>query len=308
MQKQTTNHILMVRPSYFGFNHETAANNTFQNNDNASHEQIRQSARNEYDSLVALLKKNGINIISYSENPNSQLTDSIFPNNWFSTHYEGHLVTYPMFSEVRREERDSGVLDLIESMFIINKHTRLERYEKEMYFLEGTGSMILDRENKRAYACRSKRTHEVTLDKFCEEFNYEKILFDAVDESGYPIYHTNVMMSLGENIAVICDESISDEVQKERVFEILKSDEKHLIDITLDQVKSFAGNILEVKGMNNQSMMVMSDKAYEAFLPQQIKIIEQFCSVIHSPIPTIEKYGGGGVRCMMAEIFLKESP
>lgn len=298
----------MVRPSYFGFNHETAANNTFQNNDNASHEQIRQSARNEYDSLVALLKKNGINIISYSENPNSQLTDSIFPNNWFSTHYEGHLVTYPMFSEVRREERDSGVLDLIESMFIINKHTRLERYEKEMYFLEGTGSMILDRENKRAYACRSKRTHEVTLDKFCEEFSYEKILFDAVDKSGYPIYHTNVMMSLGENIAVICGESISDEVKKERVFEILKSDEKHLIDITLDQVKSFAGNILEVKGMNNQSMMVMSDKAFEAFLPQQIKIIEQFCSVIHSPIPTIEKYGGGGVRCMMAEIFLNESP
>ena len=304
MSRQTTSHIFMVRPTHFGFNHETASNNAFQVNDQRPLDEIRNLAVLEFDELVKTLRNSAVDVTVYQEDIHSKQTDSIFPNNWFSTHEDGAIVTYPMYSRSRREERKEDVYELLSSRFVINKHIHLEDFEKKNKFLEGTGSIVLDRKSQKAYACRSIRTDEEILNKFCAEFELEKILFDATDHSGQPIYHTNVMMSIGEDLLIICGESIKNKDQREFVLREFQNDGKEIIDISLEQMKNFSGNVLQVKSQNGEHLMVMSSRAFASFNSEQIHQIKKHCKIVHSPIPIIEQYGGGGVRCMIAEIFL----
>jgi len=305
MQKQITSEILMVRPANFGFNPETAENNVFQKDDHsmtANH--ISDLARKEFDGFVKILKKAGIVVIVFEEPQYPTLTDSVFPNNWFSTHENGVLVTYPMFSSSRQLERRTELLSLISNSYQITERLQLEHYEKKNIYLEGTGSLILDRSHRVAYACRSIRTNEKVLDDFCSRMNYKKVLFDSSDESGTPIYHTNVMMCIGETFTIICLESIRNRTEREQVVKNFKNSHKEIISISMSQVNQFAGNMLQVYNKSSQKYLVMSTSAHESLTKDQLKKIKKHADILHFPIPTIEKYGGGSVRCMMAEIFL----
>jgi hypothetical protein len=305
--QQTTNHILMVRPANFGFNEETAESNAFQTNDTSkTATQIKTEAVAEFDAFVAQLRSVGVNVIVAEDSVVPAKADAIFPNNWVSFHHDGTVITYPMYAPVRRLERQESILELIDSQFITTNRVHLEESEAENLFLEGTGSMIFDRPNKIVYACISPRTDEDILDRFCEATDFEKVVFTSTDGAGKQIYHTNVMMALGETFCVICLDTIEDETERAEVIQSLADTDKEIIEITMEQVLNFAGNMLQVRGENDEHYLVMSQQAYDSLEPEQIELLEEHTNILAVPIETIETYGGGSVRCMMAEVFLKQ--
>lgn len=300
-----TDTLFMVRPAHFGYNVETAENNSFQSNEGTmTVEEIEEAAKDEFDNFVSILRSHRIEVLVYDDTTNPVKTDAIFPNNWITTHSSGVLITYPMFSENRRAERRDDIIEDLKNKFEYHRQYFFEHYESKGKFLEGTGSMILDRENKVAYACLSERTNVEILEKFSVVMSYRKIFFHSVDDKNEPIYHTNVMMTLGVNFCVICLETIHDKTEKEVILNQLKETNKEIIEISMQQMNGFAGNMLQVKNDMGEKFLIMSEQAKRSLESSQIERIEQHCSIIYAPLYTIEKYGGGSARCMLAEVFV----
>lgn len=303
-KNQTTSSILMVRPSNFGFNPETAANNAFQVNDTSlTVAEIQQKAVAEFDNFVAILRGAGINVLVAEDSALPVKTDAVFPNNWITSHGDGTMVLYPMYAPSRRLERADNVIQCVEDHFGVKKILHLEHYEDEPSFLEGTGSMILDRVNAICYACLSPRTDLPLLEEWCDIMKHECVAFHAVDGQGQDIYHTNVMMALGETFVVICMDTVRDATEKRSLIEHFKATKKEVIEISLAQMLSFAGNMLQVRNDSGQTFLVMSKQAYESLNETQIADIQKHTEILHADIKTIETYGGGSARCMMAEMF-----
>lgn len=305
---QITNTILMVRPVAFRMNEETAVNNYFQEDLSVKNNQINENAQQEFDAFVEKLKAKGVNVIVIEDRLDQDTPDSIFPNNWISFHKDGTVGVYPMFAENRRRERREDVFDILEERgFFIDKIVDYTSAEEEGIFLEGTGSIILDRVHNKAYCALSDRADEDLFIEFCEDFDVFPVLFTAkqsVDGKRLPIYHTNVMMALAETFAVICLDTIDDKKERKMVKDHLKQDGKEVILITEEQMHSFAGNMLQVLGANDERVLVMSSAAYNSLTQSQIDAIEKHCTILHSSLETIETCGGGSARCMMAEVFL----
>jgi len=306
---QTTNAILMIRPVAFRMNEQTAVNNYYQKVlDGLSPETVNAKAQQEFDAFVQKLRLVGVDVTVVDDTLEPNTPDSIFPNNWISFHETGDVVLYPMFAENRRAERREDILDLLEDKgFVVNDIMDYTSAEADNIFLEGTGSLLLDRQNGKAYCALSPRADEELMIEFCEDFEYTPVIFEAFQTVGGMrklIYHTNVMMCIGDTFAVICADSIDDKKERKMVLDSLRSDEKDLILITEDQVNNFAGNMLEVKGSEGKRYLVMSSSAYQALTKKQIAQIEQHVTILHSSLDTIEACGGGSARCMMAEVFL----
>ncbi len=298
---QTTSKILMIRPFRFAFNEETAQNNYFQQPTES--DAVAGEALEEFDAFVSQLRGKDVDVTVVQDTPEPWTPDSVFPNNWFSSHISGELVLYPMFAENRRQERKREVLDLLTRKMNHRKVIDMTHWEKEGEFLEGTGSMVLDRDKRIAYCCRSPRTSGKVLADFCARLNYDPVVFDATDKNGNLIYHTNVMMTVGSQVAVVCLESIKEEDERRKVVSRLTSAGKIIVDISLDQVARFAGNMLEVKSRNGHPIMVMSASARSALTTVQETIISTYNTILSVPLSTIETNGGGSARCMLAEIF-----
>jgi len=298
----------MVRPANFGFNEETAASNAFQRREGAQAvDAIRAKAVQEFDAFVKKLREAGVDVIVAKDSVQPVKPDAVFPNNWATFHQEGIVVTYPMYAPTRRKERRRQVLDtVLKAGFRAERRVNLEFNEKINRFLEGTGSIIFDHLNCLAYACVSPRTDPVLLDELCALLGYQKIVFRAVDGSGKDIYHTNVMMAMGETFVVICLDTVTNPAERAMLEKKFKETGKEIVAITLAQMNAFAGNMLQVRNDQGQTMLVMSDQAYRSLTPAQIKTLERHTQLLHSPIDTIETYGGGSARCMMAEVFLPE--
>jgi hypothetical protein len=299
---QTTNNLLMIRPVDFKFNEQTASNNMFQQDSDETN--VQQNALQEFDSFVLALRKNGINVTVINDTLQPETPDSIFPNNWISLHEDGTVVLYPMFSENRRLERRQDILEELSNKFAVSHVIDLSDYENKNQFLEGTGSLVLDRKAKIAYACRSLRTSEDVIEDFCAQTGYTFVLFNALDGTGFPIYHTNVMMCIAEEFAVICLDAIYDLNQRDEVVNSLSNNGKTVMDITVDQMNQFAGNMLQVKNDKNEPLLVMSEQAFNALTKEQIDFLETYNKIVTAPLDTIEKHGGGSARCMLAEIHL----
>jgi len=307
--KQITNTILMIRPINFRMNEQTAVNNYYQKGlDNMMPEAVNAKAQEEFDVYVDKLKDIGVEVIVISDTNEFDTPDSIFPNNWISFHENGTVALYPMFAENRRLERREEVLIEIENQgFKINNIVDYTRAESEQLFLEGTGSILLDRVNRKAYCALSTRADEGLFIEFCEDFEYTPIVFTAKQTVGNKretIYHTNVMMCLGETFAIICLESIDDKRERKNVINHLKEDGKEVIIITETQVNNFVGNMIQVKGKEGKRYLIMSQAALDSLSDAQIKIIKKHCDILSSSLDTIEACGGGSARCMMAEVFL----
>jgi hypothetical protein len=298
---QNTKHLLMIQPVNFGFNAETAVNNTFQKNIDGD---LQQKALQEFTDFVALLRNNKVDVMVVEDSLNPSTPDSIFPNNWISFHADGRIFLYPMFAENRRKERKTSVLDAIKRKFSFTEIVDLSSSEAHNLFLEGTGSMILDRENNLVYACLSPRTDEKLLNEFCSRIGYCAVSFQSTDQHGVDIYHTNVMMCIGKTFAVVCLESIKDDAERAILIEALQKSHKEIVDITLQQVNRFAGNMLQVINEDGELLLVMSSQAYQALTARQIEILQNHSRIIHSSLNSIETAGGGSARCMMAEVFL----
>jgi hypothetical protein len=305
---QTTSKILMVRPARFAFNEETAENNYFQirselSDQESEKERIAEEAIKEFDAFVNLLRANDVDVTVVQDTPDPHTPDSIFPNNWFSSHFSGELVLYPMFAPNRRQERKPHIIELLKRNMNHRKVVDFTFWENEGEYLEGTGSMVFDRRKKIAYCCRSPRTSEKVLADFCSRMNFQPVIFDAVDKNNNNIYHTNVMMAIGMQVAVICLESIKDEDERKKVISQLNSTGKIIVDISLEQVSQFAGNMIEVKSRNGSPLMIMSASAHNSLTSSQENIISTYNRIVSAELGTIEKNGGGSARCMIAEIF-----
>ena len=309
--KQTTNTILMIRPVAFRMNEQTAVNNYYQKVlDDLTPETVNFKAVQEFDAYVEKLKSIGVQVIVIQDKKEPDTPDSIFPNNWISFHETGDVALYPMFAENRRLERREDVLDVLEDKgFEITEIMDYTSAEEDNIYLEGTGSLILDREFNKAYCALSPRADEELFIEFCEDFDMSPIIFEAfqtVNGERKAIYHTNVMMCIADNFAIVCADSIDDKAEKKIVLETLKDSGKEVIRITEDQVNRFAGNMLQVENKDGDKYLIMSTSAYQVLRPKQIELIEKHCPIIHSSLDTIESCGGGSARCMMAEIFLKK--
>lgn len=299
----------MIRPIRFDYNYETAVNNYYQQISNKSAALTQEEALLEFDNFVIKLREKGIQVIVIEDTETPHTPDSIFPNNWISFHEDGKVVTYPMFAENRRIERRKDVIAKLGEIYNlkINEEIDFTHYESENRFLEGTGSMILDRANKYAYAAISIRTDVELFRMFCLQFGYKPIAFTAYqtfEDNRLPIYHTNVMMCIGDKFAVICLDSIDNVDDQQEVIEALEESDKEIIDITEDQKHHFAGNMLQVQSKNGQPYLVMSTAAFQSLNQDQLNRINKYCPIIHSSLNTIETLGGGSARCMMAEVFL----
>lgn len=303
--KQITDSLIMVRPANFGFNKQTAVDNAFQQNDKSlKSAEISQKALAEFDAFVDKLRAHDIEVLVIEDTSKPKKTDAIFPNNWISMHENGVLVTYPMFAESRRKERREDVVEDLLNQHVVHKHYTFDFYEDEGLYLEGTGSMIFDRPNKLLYASLSDRTEARILEKFCVLMNYRKVVFNAEDQNGKPIYHTNVMMTLGREFAIICLDTIPNPEEKTEVLKSLERTGKEVIEISLDQMNSFAGNMLQVMSKEGIPYLIMSEQAFKSLDVTQLNKIRSFTEFLYFPIDTIEKYGGGSARCMIAENFL----
>lgn len=296
-----TSNVLMIRPVAFTYNAETAVNNSFQIIGNA--ESAQEKAVNEFDALVAKLRDNNIDVTVVNDTPEPHTPDSIFPNNWISFHEGGTIVLYPMYAANRRAERKQHVLDELNKKFPFSNKIDLTNYEVNDIFLEGTGSMVLDRENKISYACISPRTNIKVLKEFCDKLKYTSCTFTAVDDNGNEIYHTNVMMCVADKYVVICLASIKNENEQELVKNTINKSGKKIIDITQQQMNRFAGNMLQLQNKNGEKILVMSGQAYAVLTSQQISELEKFNKIVYSDLTSIETNGGGSARCMIAEIF-----
>ena len=303
---QTTSHILMIRPVDFKFNEQTAGDNKFQVA--SEQENVQQQALAEFDGFVNILRENGVDVTVVSDTLDPATPDSIFPNNWVSFHEDGSVFLYPMHSPNRRAERRKDIIDDLGETFEISHLTDLSFFEQQHLFLEGTGSMVLDRTNKIAYACLSIRTDKEVLENFAMLSGYEVLAFQAVDQHNFPIYHTNVMMCIGEKFAVVCLDSIKYTEDKISVLESFKATKKTVIDISFEQMNHFAGNMLEVKNSAGDSLLVMSEQALKALHGTQITALTAFSKIVTAPLYTIEQNGGGSARCMLAEVHLPLKP
>jgi len=306
---QTTNSILMIRPVAFRLNEQTAVNNYYQKIlDGLSPATVNAKAQQEFDAFVHKLRKAGVNVIVVDDTTNPDTPDSIFPNNWISFHENGDVVLYPMFAKNRREERREDILDILENNgFIINEIMDYTSAEEDGFYLEGTGSLLLDRENDKAYCALSPRSDEELFIEFCEDFEFSPIIFEAfqtVNGERKPIYHTNVMLCIGETFAVICADCIDDKKERKMVLDSLRNDEKEIILITEAQLNNFAGNMLELEGADDRRYLVMSSSAHKSLTKKQINQIEEHVTILSVNLDIIEACGGGSARCMMAEIFL----
>jgi len=299
---QNTAHLLMIQPVNFGFNTETAVNNTFQKNIDGD---VQQKALQEFSDFVDVLRKNKIDVTVVEDSLHPSTPDSIFPNNWISFHDDGRIFLYPMFAVNRRLERKTAILDAVKQKFSVAEIVDLTKSESKGLFLEGTGSMVLDRQNKIAYACLSPRTTEKMLNEFCKQVDYEPVTFSATDNTGVDIYHTNVMMCIAKTFAVVCLESVPGKEEKASLLNSLINTNKEIIDISLPQLNHFAGNMLQLMNEDGELLLVMSTQAYQSLTPAQIEILQKHNRIIHSSLNTIETAGGGSARCMMAEVFLK---
>lgn len=307
--EQITNTILMIRPVSFRMNEQTAVNNYYQKVlESLTPETVQFKALQEFDDFVEKLKAVGVNVIVINDTIETDTPDSIFPNNWISFHENGDVALYPMFAENRRLERREDILETLEELgYQINNVVDYTSAEEEKIYLEGTGSLLLDRANGKAYCALSPRADEDLLIEFCEDFEFTPVSFVAnqtLNEKRVPIYHTNVMMCLGEKFSVICLDSIDDKKERKDVIKHLKEDKKEIIAITEEQVNNFAGNMLQVLGSNNKRYIVMSNSAFESLNKQQINQLEKHGNILYSSLDTIEACGGGSARCMMAEVFL----
>ena len=304
---QATNSILMIRPINFGYNEETASDNHYQNKDSII-KNSNETAQKEFDNMVKNLKQNGISVHVFQDDENDYTPDSIFPNNWVSFHQNGDVGLFPMYAKNRRLERRPEVLEFLESEgFTISNIVDYSSAEYENKFLEGTGSMILDRENRIAYCSISNRSNEDLFIEFCEDFEFNPVIFNSFQSVGdkrLPIYHTNVMMCVATDYVIICLDSIDDKKQRKNVSNFIIESGKKLIEISEKQVESFAGNMLELINENGESILVMSKSAEDSLDENQRNTIANHSRIISCDINTIEVCGGGSTRCMMAEIFL----
>ena len=306
---QTTNSILMIRPVAFRMNEQTAVNNYYQKVlDGLSPATVNAKAQEEFDTFVNKLRMVGIDVTVVDDTVNPDTPDSIFPNNWISFHHNGDVALYPMFAENRRLERREEILDILEDKgFVVQDIMDYSSAEDDGFFLEGTGSIVLDRENDKAYCALSPRADEELFIEFCEDFEYTPVIFEAfqtVNGERKLIYHTNVIMCIGDTFAVICADCIDDKKERKLVLDSLKGDGKEIILITEDQMNNFAGNMLELQGADDRRYLIMSASAHKSLTKKQIAQLEEHITILSSSLDTIEACGGGSARCMMAEIFL----
>lgn len=302
-----TSTILMVRPAAFGFNEETAANNYFQHNPAISKEALQQKALAEFDNMVQALRKNDIDVLLINDTAEPAKPDAIFPNNWLSTSPGGKIFVYPMYAASRRAEKREDVLEQLAKEFVVKDVQDWSEYEAEGRFLEGTGSMVMDHDNKLIYAAISERTNLSVLERFATGNGYQAIVFLATDKAGRPVYHTNVVMALGEKFCVLCEEAIDEEWELIAVRQLLESTHHAIIPITREQMHQFAGNMLEVKNKKGESILVLSRSAFNSLRKEQKEMLEAYAKLLPVAVPTIEQVEGGSVRCMMAEVFLERS-
>lgn len=312
MIKQITNSILMIRPVQFRMNEQTAVNNYYQKTiEHLTPDAVNALAVEEFDAFVQKLQAAGIQVVVVDDTKEFDTPDSIFPNNWISFHQNGTIALYPMFAENRRFERKESVVEAVEEKGFSIKHVvDYTEAEQENLFLEGTGSIILDREYQKAYCALSPRADEQLFIEFCEDFDFFPVIFSAyqtVNQKREKIYHTNVMMCIGSTFAVICLDSIDDKKERKNVINHLKKDNKDIIEITEDQVNQFAGNMLQLLGKNNTPFLIMSQSAFDSLRADQLSKLEKHTKIISSSLQTIEACGGGSARCMMAEIFLPKA-
>lgn len=292
----------MIRPVNFTFNAETAVNNAFQIA--GAEGDAQGKAQTEFDQFVRLLRDNGVDVTVVDDTPQPYTPDSIFPNNWVSFHRDATVCLYPMFAANRRLERKPGVLDAITRKFRVDATLDFSSYERQGLFLEGTGSMVLDRDERVAYACLSPRTDKAVLLDFCEKMGYRPEVFSARDGAGRDIYHTNVMMCVGDRYVVVCLDSLPIPAERQQLEATIRATKKAMIPITLDQMNHFAGNMLQVENQQGKKLLVMSSQAYASLTAEQINQLQGFNRILHSPLTTIETNGGGSARCMLAEIHL----
>jgi len=303
----------MIRPLAFNYNVQTAVNNHYQNaNDfDSNSNQINLTAQTEFDNFVLKLRSFGVDVIVFQDDDKFDTPDSVFPNNWISFHSNGDIALYPMFAENRRNERREDVVKYIEkNRYLINDVIDYSSAEESNIFLEGTGSIVLDRLNRKAYCAVSERSNEELLIEFCEDFEYTPVVFNAfqsVNEARELIYHTNVMMCVADNFVIICLDCIDDKKEKNNVIAHLQDDGKEIIEISENQVNSFAGNMLQILDRNSNSLLIMSESAYNVLTRAQKDIINKYAKIVFSSLNTIETYGGGSARCMMAEVFLPKA-
>lgn len=306
MQSQATSRILMIRPVRFGFNEQTAESNAFQDSKLAvqPNEVAQEDAQSEFDEMARQLQALGVDVMVYDDTAEPHTPDSIFPNNWVSFHASGRVVLYPMQAENRRLERRQDIIDDLARNFHVDKIIDLTHFEQEGKFLEGTGSMVLDRMNRVAFASLSPRTHPDVLAEFSRQTDYRLVVFSAADASGQAVYHTNVLMCIADSCAVVCLAAITDPDERLMVRQELENLNKRIIEISLDQMASFAGNMLMVKTKKGQKLLVMSTRALESLTPKQIDQLDDYATLVHFDLSTIEANGGGSARCMMAEVHL----
>ena len=301
---QTTDTVLMIEPVAFGFNEQTAVNNYFQVQQEGN---VQDKALKEFNAFVEKLRAKDINVITIKDTLEPKTPDSIFPNNWVSFHADGKVVLYPMFAENRRLERRDDIINQIKEQFEVTEVIDYSGAEKDNLFLEGTGSMIFDHDNKLAYGSVSLRLDEGLFRKFCSDFGFQPVVFHSYQTAGeerLPIYHTNVMMCVADQFVVICLDCIDDESERNNVIETIKNSGKELIEISEDQMQNFAGNMLQVHNKSGEKFLVMSQSAYKSLNRDQVSAIEKYCEIIYSDLEVIETNGGGSARCMLAEIFL----
>ena len=305
-EPQTASAVLMIRPVRFESNPHTAASNKFQGKNRSSPEQQQIDAAVEFDGLRAALESSGIQVIQIDDTEEPHTPDAIFPNNWVSFHADGTVVLYPMEAPNRRTERRADIIDRLstEYGFQVREVLDLSAHEDDGQYLEGTGSLVLDRVNRIAYACLSTRTHLDALGDFAQRMNYKVVAFEAVDRDGAPIYHTNVLMNVGETLAVICDEAIPRQEQREAVEKSLKETGHEVVSLSFGQMESFAGNMLELQSASGEKIIAMSEQARRSLSRSQLKTIEANAKIVSAPIDQIESSAGGSVRCMLAEVHL----
>ena len=307
-ERQNARAVLMVRPAHFGYNEQTAVNNSFQTAAAADAQtRIATKALEEFDAFVALLRSKAIEVVVVQDTDEPIKPDAVFPNNWFSTHENGTMFLYPMFAPNRRlERRETDVIDTLQKHHYAIPHVvdLATNSEANGRYLEGTGSLVLDRTHRIAYACLSVRTDEALVEDYCNTIGYRKATYHAVDRAGAPIYHTNVVMCVGASVVVICLEAIPNATERTALLADFAATQKAVVAITLEQLEHFAGNMLEVENADGVRFLVMSSQAYHALTAEQISTLEQHTQPLHADITTIETYGGGSARCMLAEVFL----
>lgn len=293
--------LLMVEPNDFGFNEETSGSNSFQKKSELNN--FKDEALREFENAVQTLRKNGINVLTFPSPENCKCPDAVFPNNWFSTHSSGQLIIYPMLTINRRAERNPLIIDYLKNNFDVFEILDLSKNENENKILEGTGSIVFDHENKLAYACVSPRTNENLLNEVCKKIHYTPIVFEALDLNGNQIYHTNVVMAIGQKYVVICLDCIENSLEKSMIIQKIKESGKDLIEISITQIYFFAGNMLEVQNSEGKSILIMSETAFKSLNPLQTEILSKYSQLLPINIKTIENIGGGSARCMMAEVY-----